>query len=71
MPENKPQLAGALRLAQLRTERDQVRQEQPGAESSTHPRADVYFLLDTLALTESTIDAIFASHQQRQTSTTK
>lgn len=62
MPENKTQMTGALRLAGLRAERDQIREEQPGAQrAGVHPRSDVFFLLDTIALMETIIEAISAS----------
>lgn len=61
MPENQPQMFGPVRLAQLRMERETAREQQPGVESSDHPRADVFFLLGVVGLLESTLDLVSAA----------
>lgn len=59
MPENHVQMTGALRLAKLRAERDQIRAEQPGAgREGAHPRSDVFFLLDTIGVLEMLVEVL-------------
>lgn len=59
MPENHVQMTGALRLAKLRAERDQIRAFQPSAvREGAHPRSDVFFLLDTIGVLEMLVEVL-------------
>lgn len=59
MPENHVQMTGALRLAKLRAERDQIRAEHPAAvKEGAHPRSDVFFLLDTIGVLEMLVEVL-------------